>query len=352
MSSSNFRVERDTIKFCATPGASSVNMPTFADARGVETPLVPRICVFRFLFGQARLGSLWLNVLELDAPPPQLSGDIEAYAVDWRRLPRNVKALHIPWQPCVERPETLQFGSYGIRYVPAVEERAWIDLRGSKSDYMTIFTAKQRHNLNRTVKKFAHQFGSGEVNWTAYQGPEPMREWLDLALKVASRTWQAQIGSGLRALDLKGDRWLAEADEGRLRGYILFASEKPVAYALCSLYRRHAVYQVVGYDPEYRAWSPGTILLLKIIEDLFSHGTWDVLDLGSCADHLQYKKHFATGSQMFGRVFYFRRSSLLFPVLPHLVLSKAYRVCRKVGLKLGLRPGIRALQKMVFRTNL
>jgi hypothetical protein len=324
-------------------------MLTLTDTRVTpETPLVPRICVLRFLFGQARLGSCWLNVLELDAPPPQLSCDLQAYAVKWRELPRSVQAIHIPWQPYVSRPETVRFGSYGIRYVPVVEERAWVDLRGSKSDYMSIFTAKQRYNLNRTVKKFADRFGLGEVKWSVCQEPDAMRKWFDVALKIAQRTWQARIGSGLQALDLERDRWIAESEEGRLRGYLLFAGEKPVAYALCSLYRKHVVYQVVGYDPEYRAWSPGTILLLKIIEDLFSQGTWDVLDLGNCADHLQYKKHFATGSQYFGRVFYFRPRSLFFPVLPHLVLSKTYCKCRAVGLTLGLRPAVHALQR-IFR---
>jgi CelD/BcsL family acetyltransferase involved in cellulose biosynthesis len=59
-------------------------------------------------------------------------------------------------------------------------------------------------------------------------------------------------------------------------------------------------YLIIGYDPEYRQFSPGTILLLRIVEALFAEHRFRLFDLGGHA--ADYKAFHATGSIDYLRV--------------------------------------------------
>jgi CelD/BcsL family acetyltransferase involved in cellulose biosynthesis len=81
-----------------------------------------------------------------------------------------------------------------------------------------------------------------------------------------------------------------------VRAYVLFAGDRPVAYALGYLAGRRFTYELPGYDPDLAAHSPGLILVLRLIEDLITRGEADVLDFGS-GDN-EYKQLFATRSYL------------------------------------------------------
>ena len=69
---------------------------------------------------------------------------------------------------------------------------------------------------------------------------------------------------------------------------------KPIAYAFCRMHNDIITYALLGYDPAFSNWSPGTILLLLVIERLFTQGIFRVFDFGGMA--AEYKSFFATGS--------------------------------------------------------
>src|SRR5260370_29046087 len=69
---------------------------------------------------------------------------------------------------------------------------------------------------------------------------------------------------------------------------------------MCRTESAFVTYPIIGYDPEYRQFSPGTILLLRIIEALFAEHRFRLFDLGGhTAD---YKAVHATGSIDYLRV--------------------------------------------------
>jgi CelD/BcsL family acetyltransferase involved in cellulose biosynthesis len=78
------------------------------------------------------------------------------------------------------------------------------------------------------------------------------------------------------------------------------AAGKPISYGMCRTETDIITYLIIGYDPEYRQFSPGTILLLRIVEALFAEHRFRVFDLGGHA--ADYKAFHATGSIDYLRV--------------------------------------------------
>jgi CelD/BcsL family acetyltransferase involved in cellulose biosynthesis len=78
------------------------------------------------------------------------------------------------------------------------------------------------------------------------------------------------------------------------------AAGKPISYGLCRTEADIITYLIIGYDPEYRQFSPGTILLLRIVEALFAEHRFRLFDLGGHA--ADYKAFHATGSIDYLRV--------------------------------------------------
>jgi len=70
------------------------------------------------------------------------------------------------------------------------------------------------------------------------------------------------------------------ARAGRVRGYLLYAEGRPVAYLYAPMYRDTGIllYSHLGYDPNYERLSPGTVLQYLAIEDMFREGNLKMFD--------------------------------------------------------------------------
>ncbi len=86
---------------------------------------------------------------------------------------------------------------------------------------------------------------------------------------------------------------LEEATHGRVRAYILFNGEQPVAYLYCPIVENTVVYAYLGFDPSYADWSVGTILLWLSLESIFAEGLFSYFDFteGSSAQKQFFSTH-------------------------------------------------------------
>jgi CelD/BcsL family acetyltransferase involved in cellulose biosynthesis len=102
-------------------------------------------------------------------------------------------------------------------------------------------------------------------------------------------------------------------------------------------------YLIIGYDPEYRQFSPGTILLLRIVEALFAEHRFRLFDLGGHA--ADYKAFHATGSIDYLRVIWMPITSKnLALVGAHWISLRAWRgasfgktICSNIARRLAAR---------------
>jgi hypothetical protein len=162
----------------------------------------------------------------------------------------------------------------------------WIDVPGRPDDYWNHFTPRRRKELRRQARNFEHAV----TRFTTEADVEP---FLERAHEVALKHWQAKR-RGLRIHNSPQEvRALkAIAALGGLRSYVLDHGGKPVAFYLAIQWGGCFVPEEVGYDLAFAKASPGTTLLLRVMEDVLTRDTPRLVDFG--AGDAEYKRLFCT----------------------------------------------------------
>jgi Acetyltransferase (GNAT) domain len=243
------------------------------------------------------------TVAWLTTPFPDLSTDISAPSVTQEEFAPDCEAAVIEAHPYDTLPSAIEFRHSLIRYSSFAETRFLIDLRGTFADYMKKFAAKPRHNILGEVRRLT-EFSEGDLDCRLFSTPDEIREFRNLAVAISDKSYQRQIGMGFNSNAKFADSLVAEAALGFVRGYVLFSARVPIAYAFCRTCATTIRYVDVGYDPEFRKWSPGSVLLYQLIEKLHTEGAFEWLDLefGSWYD---YKKRYSTHQVPFVQLWYF-----------------------------------------------
>ncbi len=127
---------------------------------------------------------------------------------------------------------------------------------------MARFSSKHRYNIKRTDRLLVEHFG-GEVETRVFRTEADLAEFAAGAAPLAARTYQAGLGA---AFD-DSPQWRsilgADARAGRMRCYWLVARGKPIAFQIGSSVGGVYFLESLGYDPDHRDHSPGTVLLLR-----------------------------------------------------------------------------------------
>ncbi len=273
----------------------------------------------RFLLGDKRLFTLQLTLQTcevglLDLPP--LAGE------DFPKIPDCVlepgcAGFFMRWLPIATSQPTLRRLSGFLCYVPSQGPRYYIDVNQSFEEYQKKFSSKTRWTVRRKIRKFAAYCG-GNLRWQIYKSPADAEKFHTLASEVSARSYQErQLGAGLpRSKDfVENLRTLAA--ENQFRGYILFHDTRPIAYLCCPAKHSILEYQYLGYDPEYRDWSVGTILLWHALESIHQERRFRIFDFaGGQTDQIRL---FATHSTAFANVYLLRRN------LKNIIVIQAHR---------------------------
>lgn len=140
------------------------------------------------------------------------------------------------------------------------------------------FSAKTRSTLSRKARRLAEQV-EGKVAIRAYRSPDEIRAFMGIAGPLADRTYQAallQAGLPTAETDIAAAVALAERDD--LRCFLLFAGERPVAYLYLPVEKDVLIYGFLGYDPEFAHLSPGTVLHVEAMRQLFAEARFRHFD--------------------------------------------------------------------------
>jgi CelD/BcsL family acetyltransferase involved in cellulose biosynthesis len=263
----------------------------------------------------------------------------------WSQLPASPDGVLIRSHPVSERLPRYTTFADALRYVPAQYERFYMDFQGTFDEYLAKFSSKVRANRKREIKKFAELSG-GEIDWREYRKPEEVTEFLSLAKELSQKTFQSQLlDAGLPEDEQFQQSLVALAAGDKVRAYLLFLNGKPISFLLTEITGEGILtYRYLGYDPAFRAWSPGTVLHLKAFERLFAEGGLRMLDFteGEGA----HKKFFATASEQCADVYYFRRS------LRNHALVRLHSLCAFVSRSAGTvleQLGLKARVKRYMR---
>ncbi|MBF0479996.1 MAG: GNAT family N-acetyltransferase [Candidatus Omnitrophica bacterium] len=196
-----------------------------------------------------------------------------------------------------------------LRYVPYQSHHYYISMQGSFNQYLNKFNHKSRYNILRSVRLY-QDFAQNKKPWKEYTRVDEMEEFQRLARTVAIKTYQERLlGDGIPAGEIFLNQLKELASRDSIRCYILFLGSKPIAYLSCPVVHNTAVlYDYVGYDPDYRKWSPGTVLQYYTLKRLFEEERYEVFDFmrGGAPD--SHKKIFSSHDVLCADIYYFKYS--------------------------------------------
>lgn len=148
-------------------------------------------------------------------------------------------------------------------------QRHYIDMGVGFDAYMAGFSGKTRSTLKRKARKLA-EAAPGGYQVTAHHTPAEIEAFLEAALPLSGKTYQARLlDAGLPGDPASRRAMLEAAEDDRMRAFLLHADGAAIAYLALPVSGRTLVYAHLGYDPDWARLSPGTVLQIDALEQLF-----------------------------------------------------------------------------------
>lgn len=212
-------------------------------------------------------------------------------------LPPLERAAHgyaITSLPADRRDAMALAGGGMIAFVRQHYQRYYADLHGSFDRYVDGLSANARSTLRRKARKVAEVSG-GDLDIRSFRTPDEIMAFHDVARRISIRTYQERLmGGGLPDDDVFIDAMLKLAAADRVRAWLLYIAGEPAAYLYCPVVGDTVRYDHVGHDPAFSDFSPGAVLHLEAMRDLFEEGRFARFDFTEGEG--QHKRQLSTGS--------------------------------------------------------
>jgi hypothetical protein len=150
-------------------------------------------------------------------------------------------------------------------------------------------SSDRRIETRRRVRKLqAHP--AGEPKIACYQHEAELDRLFQDAEEIAMKTYHRGLGVGFADRPDVRSRLELAARKGWLRANLLYIGNRPVAFWVGMLYHGSFVSEYMGYDPEFRKFSPGMVLIMRVIEGFCDRENGDtVRELDFGLGHAEYK---------------------------------------------------------------
>jgi hypothetical protein len=165
-----------------------------------------------------------------------------------------------------------------------------LQLPGTWEEFLKRRPKKHRYWIKRLSVVLNRDFG-GEWSIRRHTSPEEAGQFVDAAESIAGNTYQRALGAGFCRNEENARRVDLAARQGQLRGYVLFIRDEPRAFWHCRTYKQTLYLSATGYDPAYRSYELGTVLLMKVFED---HCGTDIERVDFGLGDADYKRRFAS----------------------------------------------------------
>jgi CelD/BcsL family acetyltransferase involved in cellulose biosynthesis len=152
-------------------------------------------------------------------------------------------------------------------------------------------SSKTRGTLRRKERKLAEAVG--ELTLRVITRAEDVPELTRAAGRITKTSYHHALGVGVRDNPLWQAIGRSMAGGGSLRGYVLYAGERPLAYVFGGVYSGIFTLEATGFDSEFTSLSAGGVLLWRTMSDLVESRI-GVVDFGF--GDAEYKRMYGTES--------------------------------------------------------
>lgn len=203
--------------------------------------------------------------------------------------------------------EDLEIGSPLHRQIQNLERRGFrwcwetepqprfrIEMPETEDLYWANFSSKSRYNLRRQERKMQ------ETALACFENPGEVSDFLELAARISRNSWQQeQIGTRIKNDEHERRFLQAIASKGHWRSFLLLQRGEPVAFLLGICDRNTFYYEEIAYDRKFADYSPGSVLLLKVINHLYRNKPVEWFDFGF--GDAPYKRLFGNHQTLSGK---------------------------------------------------
>ncbi len=193
-----------------------------------------------------------------------------------------------------DRRDAMAFAGGGmIAFVRQNYTRSYIDFTIGFDGYQAGLSSNTRSTMRRKARKVADVSG-GTLDIRRFRTPDEMTAFHDIARRISLRTYQERLlGGGLPDDDAFLRQMYSAAAADSVRAWLLYVAGEPAAYLYCPVHSGVVRYDHVGHDPAFNDLSPGGVLQMAALSDLFGEGRFSRFDFTEGDG--QHKRQFATG---------------------------------------------------------
>jgi len=210
-------------------------------------------------------------------------------------------------------------------YPPVVEPHWQTNLPDNTVAFYKDKSGSRKRYLRRYTRAL-EKASSGSVEMVCYRSEDKIDQVISIASEISSKTYKHALNVGFRDDYLTRSLLTKAAKQGKLRAYVLYAGGKPCAFEFGIEDGNVFFPEHIGYDPALRSCSPGTVLFIKVMEDLIENSNISVFDYGFGA--AVYKERFGTKSWPEASVYIF--APRFYPIFINLLRSSIR--CLNVGM--------------------
>lgn len=181
----------------------------------------------------------------------------------------------------------------------------WVlELPETFAAYLASRTKGVRRHLKRYSNVLERELGT-DVTIACYRQAAELERLIQDSETVARLTYHRRMGVGFDGAGSARQVFDHAVQAGWLRGYVLYARGKPIAFWHGLAYGRTFFTRDTGYDPAFGELRPGNYLLNKVIEEHCRTHETERFDYGIM--DLEYKRNFGSRRYERSSVYLFSR---------------------------------------------
>jgi len=204
---------------------------------------------------------------------------------------------------------------------PVVEDHWQTCVPGTAEEFYASIRRKRKKEWKRLSRRLEDAAG-GPVKVECYDKISQAEHFIEIASKISAMTYKGALNAGFNNSSYTRSILTQAAEKGKWRAYVLYAGQVPCAFETGIVYDRIYFAEAIGYSPEWRNFSPGTILFVKVLEDLSQNTQVEVFDYGFGS--AGYKERFGTKSWPEASVYIF--APRFYPVIINVLRSSVKSV--------------------------
>jgi hypothetical protein len=183
----------------------------------------------------------------------------EAQAAEFSQLPLD-SPLHV-----LARSEPNVFCR---EHFAPVQIHRYLALHSTFDEYLRNLSRKSRLHFKSAARMLAKDF-PGTARFQSIRSVGEVADFSRMADLISKKTYHGALGEGFVDNVETREKLHAAAQNSELRACILYVGEKPIAFACGFISKRTLYGAFTGYDGEFKKYSPGLQVVMRLIEESF-----------------------------------------------------------------------------------